>query len=84
MSRSTISLPVPSLFGSLKSGMSERWFSWRQGAENLLVDLVADVGLALERHHVGKAGAWRDRDRRRKSWPAYLSLTYFMNSRTST
>jgi hypothetical protein len=32
-------------------------------AENLLVDLVADVGLALERDHVGKARARRNRDR---------------------
>ena len=35
-----------------------------QRAEDLLVDLVADVGLALERHHVGEAGAGRDGDRR--------------------
>ena len=32
--------------------------------ENLLVDLVADVGLALERDHVGEARALRDGDRR--------------------
>ena len=32
--------------------------------ENLLVDLVADVGLALERDHVGKARAFGDADGR--------------------
>ena len=35
-----------------------------QRSENLLVDLVADVGLALERDHVGKARARRDGDGR--------------------
>ena len=35
----------------------------RQRAENLLVDLVADVGLALEGDHVGKARARRNRNR---------------------
>ena len=32
--------------------------------EDLLVDLIADVGLALERHHVLEAGAGRDGDGR--------------------
>ena len=35
----------------------------RQRPEDVLVDLVADVGLALEGHHVGKARALRDGDR---------------------
>ena len=34
-----------------------------QRPEDLLVDLVADVGLALEGHHVLEAGARRNRDR---------------------
>ena len=36
----------------------------RERPEDLLVDLVADVGLALERDHVGKARAFRDGDGR--------------------
>jgi hypothetical protein len=35
-----------------------------QRGDDLLVDLVADVALALERDHVLEAGAGRDRDRR--------------------
>jgi hypothetical protein len=35
-----------------------------QRGDDLLVDLVADVALALERDHVLEAGARRDRDRR--------------------
>ena len=34
----------------------------RQGAEDLLVDLVANVGRALELDHIGKAGAGWDDD----------------------
>ena len=44
--------------------MSDRLFACSERAENLLVDLVADVGLALERDHVGKARAGRDGDGR--------------------
>ena len=35
-----------------------------QRGDDLLVDLVADVGLALQRDHVLEAGAFGDRDRR--------------------
>ena len=36
-----------------------------QRREDLLIDLVADIALALERHHVGKTRAGRYGDRRK-------------------
>ena len=64
VSRSTISLPLPSLAASLKSGMSDSLLALASGADDLLVDLVADVGLALERDHILEAGPRRDGDGR--------------------
>src|SRR6266705_803699 len=63
VSRSTISLPLPSLAASLKSGKSESLLAVGQRGDDLLVDLVADVALALEGDHVLEAGSGRDRDR---------------------
>ena len=58
-SRSTISLPLPSLSSSLKSATSMtplRSFASASLADDL-VDLVADLLVALERDHVGEAAA---------------------------
>ena len=43
--------------------MSDSLLALASGRDDLLVDLVADVGLALERDHVLEAGALRDGDR---------------------
>ena len=48
-----------------------------------LVDLVADLLVALERDHVVEAAALGHFDQR-IGLPAYLSETYFTNSRTRT
>ena len=81
--RSTISLPLPSLVGVVEVRHVGQLVGLGQRPEDLLVDLVADVALALERDHVGEAGA-RGIVIGAKGWPAYLSLTYFTNSRTRT
>ncbi len=64
VSRSTISLPLPSLAASLKSGQVGQLVGVGQRGDDLLVDLVADVALALEGDHVLEARALRDGDRR--------------------
>ena len=45
-----------------------------------LVDLVADLLVALELHHVGEAAALGHLDEARRALPCALSDTYFMNS----
>jgi hypothetical protein len=49
-----------------------------------LVDLVADLLVALERDHVGEAAALGHLDQGVGGLPAYLSDTYFMNSSVRT
>ena len=49
-----------------------------------LVDLVADLLVALERDHVGEAAALRDVEQVVLLARAHLSETYFTNSRTRT
>src|SRR5262249_7830989 len=63
VSRSTISLPLPSLVASLKSGKVGQLVSIGQRGDDLLVDLVADVRFALECDHALEAGALGDDDR---------------------
>jgi len=83
VSRSTISLPLPSFGASLKSGMSDSLFSLASGAMiRLLIwspmsllpfSATMSWKLAPGGMVIGAYGT-----------PAYLSLTYLMNSRTST
>ena len=81
--RSTISLPLPSFDGSLKSGMSDNWFALASGATIFLLiwspmsvlPLRATISLKLAPSGI-LIGA--------NGWPAYLSLTYLMNRSTST
>ena len=81
--RSTISLPLPSLFGVVEVGMSDSLeFGLGELADDL-VDLVADLLVALERDHVGEAAALGNVDRR-VGLAGVLSETYFTNSRTRT
>jgi hypothetical protein len=83
LSRSTISLPLPSLAGSLKSGKSESWLAFISGAMIVLLIWSPMSGLPLSATMSRKLapagtviGAY--------GCPAYLSLTYFTNSSTST
>jgi hypothetical protein len=56
-----------------------------QRLDDLGVDLVADVALALERDHVPEAGAGRDvTGGAKSSLSPYLSLMYLMNSMNRT
>ena len=65
--RSTIAAPSPSLFGVVEVGKvaaGEAGIGVDERLDDLRVDLVADVAVALEGDHVLEAGALRDRDRR--------------------
>ena len=64
VSLSTFSLPWPSSASSLKSALMRRRLRLSQRADDPLFDLVADIALALECHHVGEAGTWRNLDER--------------------
>jgi hypothetical protein len=57
-------LPIPKLCGVIEVGKVGQLVGVGQGGNDLLVDLVADVALALERHHVLEARTWRNGDRR--------------------
>jgi hypothetical protein len=83
---STISRPLPSLFGSLKSGKSawERcWLALASGAMMRLLiwspmsDVPLSATMSLKLAPVGTVISANGR-------PAYLSLTYLMNSSTRT
>ncbi len=83
VSRSTISLPLPSLVASLKSGMSDSLLALASGPRIFLLIWSPMSGLPLSATMSAKPapggmviGA--------KGWPAYLSLTYLMNSSTRT
>ena len=83
VSRSTISLPLPSLSASLKSGMSDSLLALASGAMIFLLIWSPMSGLPLSATMSSKLapggmviGAY--------GMPAYLSLTYLMNSRTRT
>lgn len=52
------------LRGVVEVGEVRQLVGVRQRRDDPLVDLVADVGLALERHHVGEAGPLGDGDGR--------------------
>src|SRR2546422_1604787 len=82
--RSTL-FPYTTLFRSVEVRHVGQLVRLGERLEDLFVDLVADVGLALERDHVGKAGALRDgyrrvRDRkstRLNSSHGYISYAVF-------
>lgn len=57
-------LPAPELGGILEIREIGQVIGLAEGTEDLLVDLVADVRLPLQRNHVLEARPWRDRDRR--------------------
>lgn len=56
-------LAVTELGGVVEIGWLGEIVGEEEGAEDLFVNLVPDVGLALERGHIGETGAGRDRDR---------------------
>ena len=83
VSRSTISLPLPSLLASLKSGMSASLLAAARGPTMRLL-IWSPMSLlplsAAMSSKLAPAGMVMGA----KGWPAYLSLTYLMNSSTST
>ncbi len=81
--RSTISLPLPSLEASLKSGMSDSLFALSSGAMIRLLIWSPISGLPLSAtmsRKLDPSGTVISAYGR----PAYLSLTYLMKSRTRT
>src|ERR1700730_283162 len=63
LSRSTISLPLPSLVASLKSGMSDSLLALARGAIIFLLIWSPMSGLPFERDHILESCALRDGDR---------------------
>ena len=69
VSRSTFSLPSPSFCGVVevrKVGLRQLLVGRGQRGDDLLVDLVADVRLALQGDHRLEAGTLRNLDRRKR------------------
>ena len=83
VSRSTFSLPSPSFSEALKSGKPESWLAFSSGARMCLLMSSPMLPVPFRATMSRKLapggmvmGAYRT--------PAYLSLTYLMNSRTRT
>ena len=76
-------LAVAELGGVVEVGVVGKLVRLEEGLDDLLVDLVADVGLAFEGDEILETGAGRDLNGG-VGWPAYLSLTYLIKSSTRT
>ena len=85
-SRSTISLPLPSLSSSLKSATSMTPLrSFALASRPMILLILSPISLSpLSCDHVGEAAALGYVDQARMGLPAYLSETYLMNSSTRT
>jgi len=56
--------------------MSESLLALASGADDLLVDLIADIALAFQRDHVIEAGPVWDRDRSERDARVFIAYVF--------